>query len=732
MERHDTHEISYSSSEEHSYQLDKNLSTKNISTENKYYIKEEEKNDWTEIFINNFKEMKNLIGIQGDIYNLNDISQSREFKEKIKESNTNSIKSSKEILKEKIKEKSKKKDKLKSKINDKSKDKSKDKSIDKSIDKSKDKSKSKSKDKIKYLGRENEKNGKLISLKHIEKNKDKNKSNTINNSPKTRNKKEKEKEKGIKEEKEKDKIEKKEIKEKSEKKDNNKDTISILSNGIVVKKINQQKEEEDEDAILNQKKLKQKKEDIIKEYLLNYNKSSESNKNPIIIHKPRRSFITKVYIPKSKQRNKLKNKNFFQKKSHSNIHTSSLGNYNKLNLKTKQSATSTKEDLKKEKSKSKTILINRNQNNIDKLDEKFSSLSTITGKKFTINNNSNLFFSSNISNKNNTLKKRPKSSYNVIKKEIDFNLKSSKLENSFNNKSFNIQKTCQISSIINTNIKTHKNRINRKKIIYENKNFLNDLKDLRNAFELSDNNINIKNNINNNNLNININNNFSERMNKTNITHKTNKKNEVLSKHDSENNNNNKKDGFSIKPRKLNSAKVRGKSYEHFYPRDPTPLFVEFSNKENIINDIKMPNIDNNLCKKCGYKKHFGCEKNCPICIDMKEKNKLNEKKLSNLNYYFPFKDKNKISIQNSFRNNNSNNSHKIKQIINHDSFINFINIKMENLLPVDYYYNSYYYNSIHTNLHKKKKLKMNSAKPIGSDKNIIYHKYNALQNYFE
>ena len=116
----------------------------------------------------------------------------------------------------------------------------------------------------------------------------------------------------------------------------------------------------------------------------------------------------------------------------------------------------------------------------------------------------------------------------------------------------------------------------------------------------------------------------------------------------------------------------------------------------------------------------------------MKEKNKLNEKKLSNLNYYFPFKDKNKISIQNSFRNNNSNNSHKIKQIINHDSFINFINIKMENLLPVDYYYNSYYYNSIHTNLHKKKKLKMNSAKPIGSDKNIIYHKYNALQNYFE
>ena len=67
MERHDTHALSYSSSEEHSYQFDRNLSTRNFQSENKYFTKEEEKNDWTNIFINSFKEMKNSIGL-GDLW----------------------------------------------------------------------------------------------------------------------------------------------------------------------------------------------------------------------------------------------------------------------------------------------------------------------------------------------------------------------------------------------------------------------------------------------------------------------------------------------------------------------------------------------------------------------------------------------------------------------------------------------------------------------------------------
>ena len=709
MERHDTHALSYSSSEEHSYQFDKNLSSKNFQSENKYFTKEEEKNDWTNIFINSFKEMKNSIGL-GDLCNFNDMSKSEEINEKIKDIKDveKSNKNSKDILKDKIKEKSKNKskdkskDKGKDKSNDKTKDKSKDKSEDKNKDKSKDKNKDKNKDKmkdkIKNIGKD--KNFKIITLKNSEKIQDKYKSKTKNNSPTIKNKKE------IKEGKEK-------TKEKSEKKERQKDKFTVLENGIVVKKINQQKED-DENEISNDQKIKKMKDNIIKEYFSHYN----NTKNPMIIKKPQRGFITKINRHKSRRKDRLKNKHFLKKGTNNNIQTASLGNYNKLSLKTGQS-TYSNNDMKRQNTKSRTILINRNQNNLNKLDDKFSSLSTITAKKLAINNNSNLFFSGNISNKNNIVKKRPLSSYNIIKKEIDINLKSSKLESSFYNKSFSIQKTGQISSIINANI-NHKNKNKRKKIIYENKNFLNDLKDLKNAFELSDNNIIISNNKNSD-LNINT---FSER------TNKTNKMNKIITKHNSENNN---IDAFSIKTRKLNSAKVRGKSYEYFYPRDPTPLFIEFNNRQKDNNEIKIQN-ENNICNKCGYKRHFGCEKDCPICINIKEKNKIKEKKLSNLNYYYPFKDKNSTtnSIHNSFRNNNSNNSHKIKQIINHDSFINFINIKLENMLPMDYYFNPFYSNSIHTTLNKKKRVRMNSAKQIRGDKSNIYNKYNALHKYFE
>ena len=709
MERHDTHALSYSSSEEHSYQFDRNLSTRNFQSENKYFTKEEEKNDWTNIFINSFKEMKNSIGL-GDLCNFNDISQSGEIIEKIKDIKDmkKSNKNSKDILKDKIKEKSKNKskdkskDKGKDKSDDKTKDKSKDKSKDKNKDKKKDKNKDKIKDKIKNI--EKDKNFKIITLKNSEKIQDKYKSKTKNNSPATKNKKE------IKEEKTKN-----EKKEKSEKKEKQKDKFTVLENGIVVKQINQQKED-DENEISNEEKIKKMKDNIIKEYFSHYN----NIKNPMIIKKPHRGFITKINRHKSRRKDRFKTKNFMKKGTHNNIQTPSLGNYNKLSLKTGQS-TYSNNDMKRQNAKSRTILINRNQNNLNKLDDKFSSLSTITAKKLAINNNSNLFFSGNISNKNNIVKKRPLSSYNIIKKEIDINLKSSKLESSFYNKSFSIQKTGQISSIINVVNINHKNKNKRKKIIYENKNFLNDLKDLKNAFELSDNNIIISNNNKNSDLNINT---FSER------TNKTNKTNKILTKHNSENNN---IDAFSIKTRKLNSAKVRGKSYEYFYPRDPTPLFIEFNNRQKDNNEIKIQN-DNNVCNKCGYKRHFGSEKDCPICINMKEKNKLKEKKLSNLNYYYPFKDKNSTtnSIHNSFRNNNSNNSHKIKQIINHDSFINFINIKLENMLPMDYYFNPFFSNSIHTTLNKKKRVRMNSAKQIRGDKSNIYNKYNALHKYFE
>ena len=131
MERHDTHALSCSSSEEHSYQFDKNISTKNISSENELYSKEEEKNDWSNIIINNFKEMKNTMGIQGDSFNLNDISN-QEKEEKNKNEN-------------KSKNKDKNKDKSRDKKFIKKKEILKNKSKDKKIDIIKEKNKSQTK-----------------------------------------------------------------------------------------------------------------------------------------------------------------------------------------------------------------------------------------------------------------------------------------------------------------------------------------------------------------------------------------------------------------------------------------------------------------------------------------------------------------------------------------------------------------------------------------------------------
>ena len=642
MERHDTHALSCTSSGEHSYQIDTNTNKyspiKNYSSENYAYSKEEEKNDWSKIFINNFKEIKTTIGLQDLSYNLNDISNN--------EINKNKSIINKKNLKEKSKEKSK--------------------------DKKKDKNKEKEKNKIKYI--------------NIDSNKEKNKPKINNISPNNK----------------KDKKEKKEKKEK--KVEIIEDKLRVLNNGIIVKKII--KNDGNDSNILNEQNMKKLKENIIKEYLSHYDEN-ENKKTPLYIKKPNRSFITKYCIYNNQKKEIIKDKNITYKKSYSNSQIPSFGNYNKVNVTNRKSFSSSMgPKIKRHRDKSKTILINRNKNNnLDKIEDKFSSISTITAKKLTINNNSNLFFSSIQNNNNNHFKRRPLSSYNIIKKEIDLNLKSSKIENSFNNNSFTIQKACQISSIINMNSNILNNK---KQIIYENKNFLNDLKELKNAFEIS-----IDNN-NNNNM-------ISERINK----------NMILEEHFE---NNFIRGNLSVKNRKLNSAKVRGKSYNYVYPIEPSPLFIEHSSKKLESNEIKNDS-NNHLSKKCDYKKHFGCENNCPLCINMKIKNKLKEKKLSNISYYFPFKDKfnTSNSIHNSFRsNNNSINAHKINQIINHDSFINFINIKMDNMLPMDCYYNPFYLNNINNTLSIKKLKQINSAKDIKNYKKKMPSKYKALHKYFE
>jgi hypothetical protein len=250
--------------------------------------------------------------------------------------------------------------------------------------------------------------------------------------------------------------------------------------------------------------------------------------------------------------------------------------------------------------------------------------------------------------------------------------------------------------------KLNKNKF-KKEIIFENQNFLKDLKELKNAFEFSE-----------------------TKLNKTNLNSK-NEKNLNLKM-----NNNIEDNILSLKRSKLNSAKVKGKSYNVFYPKDPSPLFFDFTKRNFDDKEGK-----NNFCSKCGYKRHFGSEKDCPLCKSVRENSKKREKELDNLSYYFRFKDKNEnnTSRQNSF---GSNNNSINKKRPNHKyNFINFINKKMQNKLPMDCYYNpfkiSYISNYIKKRKRKKDLLRVNSAKLIRNDKDSMYQNNNFdFENYFK
>ena len=249
--------------------------------------------------------------------------------------------------------------------------------------------------------------------------------------------------------------------------------------------------------------------------------------------------------------------------------------------------------------------------------------------------------------------------------------------------------------------KLNKNKF-KKEIIFENQNFLKDLKELKNAFEFSEAKLNRTNfnSKNENNLNINSNNKLEDNI-------------------------------LSLKRSKLKSAKVKGKSYNIFYPKDPSPLFFDFKKKNYCDKEGK-----SNFCSKCGYKKHYGNENDCPLCKSVRENSKKREKELSNLNYYYRFKDKNEnnSSRQNSFRSNNNSNN---KKRLNDNNFTNFLNKKMQNKLPMDCYYNpfkiSYISNYIKKRKRKKDLLRVNSAKLIRNDKDSMYQNNNFdFENYFK
>ena len=495
-----------------------------------------------------------------------------------------------------------------------------------------------------------------------------------------------------------------------------KEKFQVLNNGIVLKNMNKPKNQEKPRFEINQiilsREQQNKKNNHLK--LSNNKKIIEPNTKPaseiimkkkedenkkesfhvIYIRRPNRSFITKVC--KYKKQNPTKIGEY--KRLNSN-----LGKYNKFNpVSSRLYHINIAPIHKKKNIKSKTLIHKKSPILFDTLDNRFSSISTTTNKKFTINSNASLYLKkSNNLLKNSNFKKRPVSSVNVIRKEITLNYKGySKFDNYNNNaynKSYNMPKTGLISSVSNTIDSKRLKRNESNNNIYENKNFINQFKELKNAFEYYKDN--------NNNLNI-----INTYENKDFMTYRQIPKKKFRDSH---------KLVKKIE-RSLNSGKVKSKSFHRFYPKKISPL-LDYQNK-NQFEDEKQ----NKLCKycsKCGYQKHFGNEKNCPICITIKVQNQLREENHSNKKYYFPFKDKYETNnySQNSFRN---------QQLI----FKSLFNPNCEKSNFASHYKPYYIKNILSSPNRKRKKLirKNPRLKEVMSNQSNILGQFEVVQRYFE
>ena len=166
-------------------------------------------------------------------------------------------------------------------------------------------------------------------------------------------------------------------------------------------------------------------------------------------------------------------------------------------------------------------------------------------------------------------------------------------------------------------------------------------------------------------------------------------------------------------------AKIKKNSYHLFYPKDISPLYhCKKTPKFEEEKEIK----HNNFCSKCGYQKHFGNEKNCPICVTLKEHNQLREEDLSNIKYYYPFKDKYET------------NSNLYKNIRNRrSSFNNIFNMNSENGESKTFS-NPYCINKMFINHnYKRKKLSDNKLryKRNKHNRSNTTEKFDVLERYF-
>lgn len=488
--------------------------------------------------------------------------------------------------------------------------------------------------------------------------------------------------------------------------------IMILNNGIVLKNVNQIKKINQNQFKTNQNLLaKQKKhnnlikplntkeipnniieQNVIPNTKINFllQKKQEKNKSDsyhiMYIKRPNRSFITKICKYKNNQKKKTGE---FKRLN------SSLGKYIKLKPNSSRfTPISTVPIVNRPKIKSKTLISNKIPKLIENTDNQLASLSTTSYKKYTINSNASLIFSKN------NLIKRPLSSANVIRKEININFKRSKMDN-YNttnyNKSYNIPKTRFFSSDVSTNgNKSYKLRLNySKNIMYENTDFVKQFKELKNAFEFygDNNNLQLDNNYEDNRF-------YSYRENLEYIYPGNYKKEKKII-------------------RKLNSAKFKGNSYHVFYPKEISPLYE--CKDRNGFEEEKQSKANNNyICSKCGYQKHFGNEKNCPICKNLKENNLLREENLSNKPYYFPFKDK--------YDTNNS----KKRSLGNHDTNFNYVFNKNKDYKEIKTFSNPYYINHLFSSPnYKRKKHFILKNKGLKRTRSNTIEKFEVVKKYF-
>ena len=276
-----------------------------------------------------------------------------------------------------------------------------------------------------------------------------------------------------------------------------------------------------------------------------------------------------------------------------------------------------------------------------------------------------------------------------------------------NNKSSKKFKARPMSSIMNTKIKPRSSKKVEEKenIIYENANFVNQFKELKNAFDICENN------------KINNDDKFVNKINGYNFIDFYNKFRDI-------------KNRKIIKERQFNSIKLNKTSYNHFFLNGIKSLY-------NF--DIKNINEEENnkFCRNCGYQKHFGNEKICPVCIALKEQYHKREEKSSNKYYYFPFKEKyeGSYSMQTSFRKTKYNfNDIKIGKILNNNNnfYLKYININKDNKNSFN---KSFYLNSIFASPINKirKKIMKNKSKNKSKKKNrsLIINKYDVIKKYF-